>query len=121
LTPGESFSDGAYTLTWTCLSPEGCERTAELERIDRMKLTRRDCEFTSTQDETFAADATLIFSGLLPSHCWWMYYFAPLGHALEKPMLCFGPGGFELQLAIPNQDPATSSMWLVEGRDVDHL
>jgi hypothetical protein len=31
------------------------------------------------------------------------------------------PGGFELELAIPNQDPTTYSMWLVEGRDVNLL
>lgn len=31
------------------------------------------------------------------------------------------PGGLELELEIPNQDPTTSSMWLVEGRDVDLL
>jgi hypothetical protein len=121
LNSSDSPAVSEYALTWTCLSPDGCERTAEIERIDRMKLVQSDCDFTSTQDETFAADAALIFSGLLPRQCWWLTYFSLFGHELEQSMLCFGPGGFELQLVIPNADPVTSSLWLVEGRDADLL
>jgi hypothetical protein len=43
------------------------------------------------------------------------------GHELERSRICFVPGGFELDLAIPNEDPTTYSMWLVEGRNVDLL
>ena len=112
-----------FALTWTCRSPESCERAQELERIDRMELMLygRDCHFTSTQDLTFAADAKQILSDLLPPGCSWLYFLSLFNHELPRSRLCFVPGGFELELAIPNQDPATSSMWLVEGRDLSLL
>jgi hypothetical protein len=84
-----------------------------------MEQVRSDCHFTSMQDETFAADAKQIVSDLLPYRCSWLYYLSLFGHELERSMVCYGPGGFDLELEIPNQDPTTSSMWLVEGRDVD--
>ena len=43
-----------FSLSWTCLSPEGCERMDEVERIDRMARVRVDCYFTSTQDASLA-------------------------------------------------------------------
>ena len=110
-----------YALTWKCRTPEGCERTEEVERIDRMELVRNDCTFTSTQVESFTADATRIYSSLLPRNCSWVYFLSLFGHELERSMICFGPATFELELAIPNEDPATHSMWLVEGRDLDLL
>lgn len=110
-----------YALTWTCLSPEGCERTEALERVDRMELVSRVCHFTSTQDVSFSADAQQIFSDVLPQRCSWVYFLSLFGHELERSMLCFVPGGFELELSIPNEDPAMQSMWLVEGRNLDLL
>lgn len=107
-----------YALVWTCRSPEGCERTEEVERIDRMKLVDNDFFFTSTQDASFAADATRIYSTLLPGTCSWMYFLSLFGHELERSMICFGAAIFELELSIPNEDPASSSTWLVEGRYV---
>jgi hypothetical protein len=110
-----------YALTWICRSPEGCERTADLERIDRVKSVDQEFFFTSTHDRTFAADARRIFTTLLPGECYWLYFLSLFGHELEPSVLCYGPGSFELQLAIPNQDPTTHSIWLVEGRDVNLL
>lgn len=110
-----------YALTWICLSPEGCERTEELERIDRMELARREFRFTSTQDESFSEHAQQIASDSLPPRCYWLYYLSFLGHDLEPSRFCFFAGGFELEVAIPNEDPATQSLWLVEGLDVDLL
>ena len=112
---------GEYALTWTCLSPEGCERVEEVARIDRMERAGTDYQLTSTLDETFAADAKRVASDLLPPHCAWLYFLSLFGHELERSEICFGPATLELQLAIPNEDPTTSSMWLVEGRDVDLL
>jgi hypothetical protein len=119
-------SDGSrpiygFTLTWTCLSPEGCEGVAELQRIDRMEIERGDCHVTSTQDESFDEEAKLISSDLLPEACAWVYFLSLLGNELERSRICFLPGGFELDLSIPNEDPATQSLWLVEGRDLDLL
>lgn len=108
-----------YALTWTCLSAEGCERTEELERIDRLLTEPRVYLFTSTQDESFSEGAQQIFSDLLPPRCSWMYDLSLVGHELEPSRLCYVPGGFELELSIPNEDPATQSQWLVEGRDLN--
>ena len=63
----------------------------------------------------------------LPAGCSWLYDLGLFelepfrccrtsrGLELKRPRLCFMPGGFELDLSIPNQDPTTYSMWLVEG------
>jgi hypothetical protein len=110
-----------FALTWTCLSSEGCERTDEVARIDRMERVRIDCHFASTRDESFSADATRVLSEFLPPGCSWLYFLSLFGHELDRSRLCFVPGGFALDLEIPNQDPTTSSMWLVEGRDVNLL
>lgn len=110
-----------YGLTWICLSPEGCERMEELQRIDRMECDRDDCHFTSTRDESFDEEAKLISSDLLPEACAWVYFLPLLGHELERSRICFLPGGFELDISIPNEDPATQSLWLVEGRDLSLL
>jgi hypothetical protein len=119
------FSDDVivrgYALTWTCLSPDGCERTAEVAQIDWMERVRFDCEFTSTQDESFVANAKEVDTEFLPPGCNWLYFLTLFGHELERSRFCFVPGGFELELSIPDEDPATSSMWLVEGRDVKLL
>lgn len=110
-----------YALTWICMSPEGCEHTEEVAPIDRMVQEGQDCRFSSTQDDSFGADATLIFAEFLPPGCSWLYFLSLFGHQFERSRLCLVPGGFELDLSIPNEDPATSSLWLVEGRDVNLL
>lgn len=110
-----------YALTWTCLSPEGCERAEAVAQIDGAQRARSDVRFTSTQDETFGADAKVIATGALPRGCSWLYFLTLFDHELERSRICFVPGGFELELAIPNEDPTTYSMWLVEGRDVELL
>jgi hypothetical protein len=108
-----------YVLTWTCLSPEGCERTEEVNRIDRVTVVDYDdFHFTSTQDESFGQDAQKINSGVLPIGCYWLYFLSLFGHELERSQTCSTPGGFEIQLSIPDPDPATHSNWLVKGRDL---
>lgn len=114
-------SNFEYALTWICLSPEGCERMEELERIDRLEYVRRDFRFTSTRDESFSEDATQIFSDSLPPRCSWLHELSFLGHDLEPSRLCFFAAGFEMEIAIPNEDATTQSLWLLEGRDVDLL
>jgi hypothetical protein len=110
-----------YALTWTCVSPEGCERMQEITRIDGVTVVSSDFRLSSTQDESFDADAKLIYTDSLPPDCSWLYFLTLFGHELERTPICFAPGGFELDLSIPNEDPTTSSMWLVEGRDLDLL
>lgn len=111
-----------YALTWTCQSPEGCEHADELRRIDRARVTNfRYVHFMSTQDESYGMDAEVGFAPSLPPGCSWIYFVTLLGHELERSQKCSVPGGFELKLSIPNDDQATSSMWLVEALDVNLL
>ncbi len=121
LIPEGPYRVSEYALTWTCRSPEGCERTVDVTGIDRMERGYGDLLFTSTLDETFTADAKVVSSDLLPNHCAWLYFLSVFGHELERAEICFGPATLEVELAIPNQDPTTHSMWLVEGRDVNLL
>lgn len=110
-----------YALTWTCLSAdEGCEGAEDLMRIDRMDLQEHICQFTSTQDESYGETAQQVFSDELPRRCSWMYSLSLLGHELERQVICFVPGGFEMEISLPNEDQATFSQWLLEGRKL-HL
>jgi hypothetical protein len=104
------------------VSPEGCEHTEEVRRIDRARITDdRYVHFTSTQDELYGMDAEIAFASSLPIGCSWMYFLTFFGHELERAKNCEVPGGFELEISIPNEDPATYSMWLIEGLDVNLL
>jgi hypothetical protein len=113
---GSGLSMYEYRLTWMCQSAEGCERTAEVERIDRMECIGFTCYFRSTQDESFEEEAQIIGSSGLPTGCSWLYFISLLGHDLERSRRCSTPAGIELLLSIPNEDPTTHSMWLVDGR-----
>ena len=61
----------------------------------------------------------LVISDFLLDDCLWPYYLSLFGHELERSRLCLFPGLFEFELAIPSEDPTTSSMWLVDGRDLN--
>ena len=39
-------------------------------------------------------------------------------HELEPCKRCHDAGGFEIELSIPNTDPATHSKWVVSARDL---
>jgi hypothetical protein len=111
-----------YALTWFCVSPEGCERAVDVMRIDRMTMTDYFyLDFTSTQDPAFATEAQIIESDTLGSYCSWLYYLTLFGRDLERQKLCRAPGGFEIELSIPNADPATFSKWVVSAQKVDLL
>jgi hypothetical protein len=109
-----------YALTWTCRSPEGCERADELRRIDRVFVTDyRYLRFTSTYDESYEMEAEFSLAPSLPPGCAWVYFLTFFGHELERSMRCTVPSGFELEFSIPNEDPTTHSMWRVEALDVN--
>lgn len=107
-----------YALTWTCLSPEGCERAEQVALIDRVSITDRNdfCEFWSTRDSAFLTWADLVVSDSLPPECFWLVSFSLFGHALEQSQLCRTEDGFEVELSIPDRDSPTNSKWHVEGR-----
>lgn len=121
LWPSETPDTYGYALNWYCVSPEGCERSEEVMRIDHVTKKGYDFHFTSTQDESFGEDALMILSDSLGFDCEWLYDLSLFGHDLERSRLCFNPGGFQIELSIPNADPATQSRWVVAAQDVDIL
>jgi hypothetical protein len=110
-----------YRLTWTCLSPEGCERTEQMALLDRAKNIHRSAFvwFESTRDFDFVSVGQLVPSDALPAECFWLYGFVLFGFEMEPSRFCRTAGRIEMNLSIPNQDPATNSTWLVEGRETD--
>lgn len=118
LSSSEDPTTYEYALTWFCVSPEGCERTTEVQRIDRATVDFWDVRFLSTQDESFLEDAKSVRSDTLAVRCSWLHFLSLFGHELEPSKFCFTPGGFEVHLSIPDEDPATSSKWVVSARDV---
>lgn len=111
----------AYELTWSCLSPDGCERTEQVVLTDRVEIGNGSdvIEFRSTHDEYFVEFAQLLASEELPAECAWVYSLTLFAHELERSRFCRTSQGFELELSIPNRDPATRSDWRIEGREVD--
>lgn len=105
-----------YALTWTCQSPEGCERTEELLLIDRLDVSGEVLFFHSTQDMSFHTSAETVASDELPDGCSWLYGFSILGYELDPSRLCETAGGLALELSIPNGIGTTHSDWLVEAR-----
>jgi hypothetical protein len=121
LSPPDALPVREYVVTWYCISPEGCEHADEAARIDHATSRGYEVFFTSTQDPTFHEDADRLFVESLPDGCSWLYYLSFFGHDLERSMLCTSVGGFELDLSIPNEDPATHSQWVVSARDTRFL
>ncbi|ACY13106.1 hypothetical protein Hoch_0465 [Haliangium ochraceum DSM 14365] len=78
-------------------------------------------QFASTVDESFGEEALRVQSDTLGVDCWWVYDISLLGYDLERSRQCGTVAGFELELSIPNEEPATSSEWVVVGRDIDIL
>ena len=107
-----------YALTWVCMSPGGCERTEEVMLIDRLSTTGDSFFFQSTRNEPYLQSAQRVESESVPAGCYLLYGFSLFGHELEPSKLCRTPKGFELELSIPNRNPATHSEWLVEVREL---
>ena len=107
-----------YELTWTCLSPEGCERTDAVELVNRLNIGGDVLFFLSTRTSDFVWDGRRVASDELPAGCSRVYGLYFFGHELEPPKICNTEEGLELELSIPNAIPTTSSKWLVEARDL---
>ena len=110
-----------YAVTWTCLSPEGCESAEEVALIDRARITDsgESVDFLSTHDAGYLHIAQMVPSDELPEECAWLHGFKLFTTEAEPARFCRTSGGFELEISIPNQDPATHSKWFVEGREID--
>jgi hypothetical protein len=116
--PGNETVVYRYSLTWYCVSSDGCQRVDEVARIDRATITDfYYLDLESTQDPSFSEQGEHLRLDSLPRDCAWIYYLSFFGHDLEPSMICYTPGGFELHLSIPDPDPATESKWVVSGRE----
>lgn len=114
-------SDGItydYSLAWTCLSPEGCERAEELKLYDRLIINGETFFFASSQNEAFLARAQRFGSESLPAGCFWLYSLALFGDEAAPAKVCGTADGFDMEIAIPNRNPATHSQWLAEAREL---
>lgn len=107
-----------YGLTWVCLTAEGCERTDEVNVIDRLNVRDVFFYFASSQDENYHEAAQQFDSESLPEGCWWLYGLLIFGQELEPSKVCSISGGFDLELSILNRDALTHSQWRVEARDL---
>lgn len=107
-----------YALTWTCLSPESCERAEEVALINRLTIFGDGFFFESTYEPPFSEHAQKVASDTLPAGCSLLYGLSLFGYELEPSKLCSTGSGFELELSIPNRNPATHSEWLVEAREL---
>ncbi|WP_096058750.1 hypothetical protein [Haliangium ochraceum] len=106
-----------YRLSWFC-AIDSCERGNEVVAYDRAVLTEGDIELTSSSDSGLFTDGELALSGSQGAHCWLTFGLGFFGHKLEPSMYCETAGGFELTVTIPDPDPATSSTWVIEGREI---
>ena len=109
-----------YALTWSCLSSEGCERAEDVAAIDRATIINGSdfIDFESS-DASFWEDAQFVPSDMLPAECSWLYGLVLFTHELDPFKFCRTSSGFELELAIPDQDPMSRSKWFVKGREID--
>ena len=113
-------SDGMteYSLTWTCLSVEGCERAEELKFYDRLAVQGDTFVFASSKDKRYFETAQRFGSESLPAECFWLYSLSLFGDESEPGMACHTSGGFDMEIAIPDRNPATQSEWLAEAREL---
>lgn len=111
----------AYRLTWRCLSAGGCERAEQVVLVDRAEIVNGSdlIEFLSSHQGFFNDLAQMVMSDDLPAGCSWLHGFSISAEELEPSKLCSTPGGFELELSIPNRDGVTRSEWFVEARGID--
>lgn len=110
-----------YAVTWTCVSPAGCERAEQLVLIDRAQIINGDdfIFFESTYGPEFFSSGQMVPSDDLPAECSWLYGMTIFANELQPSRFCRTSRRFELEISVPDVDPATSSMWLVEGREID--
>lgn len=113
-----SLSEYEYSLTWVCLSPEGCERAEEVSQLDRLHTNGNAFFFDSRSNPEFGEHAQRVASNVVPEGCFLLHGLVLFGHELAPSQLCSTSGGYDLELAIPNRDPATDSQWLVEIREL---
>lgn len=110
-----------YTLTWTCLSPGGCERAENVALIDRARIIddRDFIDFLTKGEKYFGEYAQMVPSNELPETCFWLYGLTLFAHELEPSLFCYTSRGLEVELAIPDRNPATRSEWFVEGKETE--
>jgi hypothetical protein len=110
-----------YEVSWTCLSPEGCERTDAVMFIDRLNVIESAFFFLSTRTTALDVTGQRVADDSLPEGCEWLYGVTIFAHELEPFQACRTADGYEMEFSIPNAIPTTHSIWLVEARDFGPL
>jgi hypothetical protein len=110
-----------YSVTWTCLSAEGCERLDELGLYDRLNILDDTFVFASSRREGYLVSAQRFGSESLPAGCFWLYGLALFGDESEPAKVCRVSGGLDMEIAIPDRNPATHSLWLARARELGWL
>jgi hypothetical protein len=110
-----------YKVTWTCVSPGGCQRAEEVAVIDRAEIFDNDSRvfFLSSHDGGFQEETQMVPSEDLPEGCFLLHGISFFVLDLPPSRFCRMSEAFELELSIPDRDPTTSSDWLVNGREID--
>lgn len=110
-----------YSLTWTCLSAEGCERTDELKLYDRLNIAAETFIFASTRNQRYLVTAQRLGSDSVPPGCFLLYGLSLFGDEAEPAKVCHVSGGFDMEISIPDRNPATHSPWLAKARELGWL
>ncbi|ACY15192.1 hypothetical protein [Haliangium ochraceum] len=106
-----------YQLSWFC-AESSCERGDDLNQFNRAETYGTDFAMSSTSASDLATSATIVVSATLGRDCRLVLDLVLFGHELDESILCFTPNGFELTVTIPDEDPETSSTWVVMAREL---
>lgn len=106
-----------YSLSWECLSSEGCERADVVVLIDRFfAFPSGTLTFESSKDPVLYESAQRAPSEDAPPDCQMLYGLTLFGQELTPFPICEVRNGFDMEIHIPNVGTATVSRWQVEAR-----
>ncbi|ACY15194.1 hypothetical protein [Haliangium ochraceum] len=70
-------------------------------------------------DEELFVEGQLALSNQVPEpRCYLVVGLELFGHEIGVPRFCHTPNGFELMVTIPDEDPETSTSWVLMAREL---
>ncbi|ACY14664.1 hypothetical protein Hoch_2119 [Haliangium ochraceum DSM 14365] len=105
----------SHSMSWACLS-DICERADAVAGFDRAIVDRNQINLYSSADESVLHVITRIPSDAAPEGCDFLYGLVLFGHTLEPLAICRAGSGYNIEVAIPDPNPATASEWRIEMR-----
>ncbi|ACY15189.1 hypothetical protein [Haliangium ochraceum] len=107
-----------FRTSWVCAVDE-CSRIEAVRQYDRAQLEYDELELMSSSDDSLFTDARLVVSNqVLAPDCLLVLGLQLFEHEIESAKYCSTPSGFELTVTIPDEDPETSSTWVVMAREL---